>query len=139
MLYNYHIRPESFPSRCAERNTMPLTAVASLLDALRELQLLRPAQLEELAREATKRFPDARALAQDLLRRGWLTPFQANQLLLERGPELLLGSYLLIERLGEGFRGQVFKAKHTRMNRTVALKVIRKELLADPEAVQQFY
>jgi serine/threonine-protein kinase len=118
---------------------MPLTATSSLLDALRAHPLLRPGQLEELLRDDPNRFAEARALAQHLLERGWLTPFQVNQLLLGRGAELLLGPYLLIERLGEGFGGTVFKARHQRMNRDVALRVVRKELLADPEAIRQFY
>lgn len=118
---------------------MPLTAAASLLDALRVHQLLRPAQIDELTREGSDRFAEARALAQHLLERGWVTPFQINQILQERGAELILGPYLLIERLGEGFGGTLFKARHQRMNRIVALRLVRKELLADPQAIQQFY
>ena len=34
--------------------------------------------------------------------------------------------------------GAVFKARHLKMNRLVALKVIRKELLANPDAIQRF-
>src|SRR5262249_51548490 len=49
------------------------------------------------------------------------------------------GSYLIVERLGEGGAGQVFKARHLKMDRVVALKVIRKELLADAEVVGRFY
>jgi WD40 repeat protein/serine/threonine protein kinase len=118
---------------------MSLTAAVSLLDALRAMPLLRPAQLQELERHGPAQFPDARALAQHLLARGWLTPFQINQLLLERGQELVLGPYILLERLGEGSGGQVFKARHQLMNRTVALRLIRPELLADPDAIRQFY
>lgn len=118
---------------------MPLTAPISLLDALRAHQVLRPAQMEELLRDGTDRFAEARTLAQHLLERGWLTPFQVNQLLLDRGAELILGPYLLIERLGEGHGGTVYKARHQLMNRDVALRVVRKELLADPDAIRQFY
>ena len=118
---------------------MPLTATSSLLDAVRSAQLLRPAQLSELELAGADRFPEARSLAQHLMERGWLTPYQVNQVLLGRAAELMLGPYLLIERLGEGFGGTVFKARHTRMNRTVALRSIRKELLADAQAIQQFY
>jgi WD40 repeat protein/serine/threonine protein kinase len=118
---------------------MPLTATDSLLDALRNTPLLRPAQLQELEREDLGSFAEARALAQHLLERGWLTPYQVNQLLLGRGADLVLGPYVLIERLGEGFGGEVFKARHQLMNRIVALRLIRKELLADQEAISQFY
>src|SRR5262249_47005168 len=39
---------------------------------------------------------------------------------------------------GEGGTGQVFKAQHQRMQRLVALKLIRKELVTDPEVTARF-
>ncbi|HZT81193.1 MAG TPA: serine/threonine-protein kinase, partial [Gemmataceae bacterium] len=65
--------------------------------------------------------------------------FQINQLFLGRGPELVVGSYVLLERLGEGGMGQVFKARHRLLGRVVALKIIRKEWLARPEVVRRFH
>src|SRR5262249_45277996 len=53
--------------------------------------------------------------------------------------ELRLGPYLLLERIGEGANGQVFKARHTTMDRVVALKVMRKDKLNTQQAVQRFY
>jgi len=50
-----------------------------------------------------------------------------------------LGPYRLLQCLGEGGAGRVFKARHRRMNRTVAVKVIHKELLGDAEVVGRFY
>jgi Protein kinase domain len=50
-----------------------------------------------------------------------------------------IGPYLLLDRLGEGGNGQVFKARHQAMQRVVALKILREELLADAEAVGRFY
>src|SRR6185369_8400922 len=47
--------------------------------------------------------------------------------------------YTVLERLGEGGAGQVFKARHQKMNRIVALKVIRQELLTDADVVGRFY
>src|SRR5262249_16732548 len=41
--------------------------------------------------------------------------------------------------LGEGGTGQVFLARQQRVGKTVALKVIRSELVADAEIVQRFY
>src|SRR2546430_1287403 len=60
---------------------MVIDSVPNLLAALREYRLLDPARLEDVARLQT-RFPDARALARELLQRGWLTAYQINQ----RGP-----------------------------------------------------
>src|SRR5262249_48065049 len=46
--------------------------------------------------------------------------------------------YEILECLGEGGMGRVFKARHRRLHRLVALKVIRNERLANPEAVRRF-
>ena len=114
-------------------------SVADLLASLRQSHLLDLAQLNELIRSDLQgHFANARILAGELLKRDWLTPFQANQLLLGRDQELVVGPYLLLQRLGEGGAGQVYKARHQKMDRLVALKVIRKDLLADGEAVGRF-
>src|SRR5262249_15065938 len=51
---------------------------------------------------------------------------------------LVLGPYILLERLGEGGMGQVFKARNRKLGMIVALKVIRKERLANPDALRRF-
>ena len=119
---------------------VPLTiSVAQLTECLRQYRLLSAAQLEELAHDLQRHCADARALAKELLQRGWLTAYQVNQLLQGHGADLLLGPYVMMERLGEGGTGQVFKARHQAMNRIVALKLIRKELVADVDVVNRFY
>ena len=59
---------------------------------------------------------------------GKLTPFQAEEVGQGRANQLLLGNYLVLSKLGEGGMGTVFKALHRRMQRIVAVKVIRKEV-----------
>jgi len=114
------------------------TTLPALVDSLRHYRLLEPEQLTEVATLSPGRFAEPKALARELLQRGWLTPYQANQLLNGRGQELVLGSYLLLERLGEGGMGQVFKARHQNLGRIVAVKLIRKERLASADAVRRF-
>ncbi len=118
---------------------MPLDSAVALVDALRQGHLLEPAQLDELGRDIHAHFPQPRALAGELIRRGWLTPFQANQLLQGRGGELLLGSYVLLERLGEGGMGAVYKARNWKLGHVVALKVVKKERLTSEDAVRRFH
>ncbi len=100
-------------------------------------QLLEVNQREELP-ALHLRFPDPRLLCKELIERGWLTPFQANQLLTGRGPELILGSYVLLEKLGEGGMGTVFKARHRILGRVAAIKLVRKDRLSNPHAVKRF-
>jgi serine/threonine protein kinase len=49
-----------------------------------------------------------------------------------------LGQYELAEKLGQGGMGTVYKARHTLLKRTVAVKLLRAELVRDVQAVQRF-
>ena len=102
---------------------MPAAKSSSFVDGLLQSQLLDAEQSEELQR-LNAAMPDSRALAQELLRRDWLTAFQVNQIFQGNARDLVLGPFILLERIGEGGMGQVFKAKQKLLNRTVALKVI---------------
>jgi serine/threonine protein kinase len=117
---------------------MPTDRLQALLASLREHQLLSVAKLDELTATLQPQFADAAALAQEMVRRGWLTPYQAKQLLEGQAHELTLGPYLLLEALDEGGMGEVFKALHRLMHRVVALKKIRPEHLPRPESVRRF-
>src|SRR6185437_6778353 len=48
------------------------------------------------------------------------------------------GNYLILDRLGSGGMGQVFRARHRRMDRVVALKMLSKRALDSPEALARF-
>jgi eukaryotic-like serine/threonine-protein kinase len=53
-------------------------------------------------------------------------------------PGLRLGPYEVAALLGEGGMGEVYKAKDTRLDRTVAVKVLPEHVAADPELKHQF-
>jgi eukaryotic-like serine/threonine-protein kinase len=77
-------------------------------------------------------------LAEWLVAQGILTPFQSSALLDGRGQRLVLGEYLLLDLIGVGGMGQVYKARHRRMDRVVALKVLAGEIVASSDAIKRF-
>ena len=60
----------------------------------------------------------------------------SREALLGIGTEL--GEYVIQATLGQGGMGQVFKALHRRMKRTVAIKVLAPHLLRSPDALNRF-
>jgi serine/threonine protein kinase len=50
-----------------------------------------------------------------------------------------LGNYTVLAKLGEGGMGMVLKARHRRMDRVVALKVLNREATQSPAAVSRFH
>jgi len=118
---------------------MAIQSAAELIVALDRLQLLAPGQLEQLRRYQQFQCASPRVLGEQLLGCGWLTTYQFDQLLQGRGSELILGSYVLLEPIGAGAMGQVYKARHRPLDRLVALKVLRKELGGNSEVIKRFH
>jgi serine/threonine-protein kinase len=116
-----------------------LTDSATLVQVLRESYLLPGGQLKQVEQELKSQFASPAELLDELKRRGWLTPFQADLIAAGKWQELLLGPYVLLDLLGEGGMGQVYKAFHRILKAVRAVKVIRPERLASPEAVDRFY
>jgi serine/threonine protein kinase len=116
-----------------------MISIARFAELLGQTPLLTAAQLREFDTSVRPRFTELRPLARELMERHWLTPYQINELARGHAGHLVLGPYLLLERLGKGGMGQVFKARHRKMNRVVALKVIRQELLANSRALRRFH
>ena len=67
-----------------------------------------------------------------------MSQYQAGLLLQGRAGDLTVGSYVLLEPIGEGGMGQVFKARHRKMGRTDAVKVIRADRLGNSDALKRF-
>ena len=86
-----------------------------------------------------KRPTDGRTLAQELVRHKKLTKFQAQAVYQGKTKGLTLGDYVVLDRIGQGGMGQVFKAKHKVMDRVVALKTLPAAATNSGLAVQRFH
>ncbi len=74
-----------------------------------------------------------------LVQQGLLTQYQGDRVEAGKTFGLLLGPYRILDRLGAGAMGVVFKAEHVRMRRTVAVKVLSPSHDRDPRLLQRFY
>lgn len=117
---------------------MSVSTAEQFYEQLQSSRLLTAEQLADLHDEVlAKKHASANRLADDLVNRGLITLWQAKQMLSGRHA-FFVGKYKLLERLGAGGMGTVFKAYHAMTDRVVALKLVNKALLANPPAVARF-
>jgi serine/threonine protein kinase len=92
-----------------------------------------------------QRFPkeqrpsDAASMARELIRAGKLTKYQAGLIYQGEGDSLVIGEYVVLDRIGAGGMGEVFKARHRKMNRVVAIKLLPPSATESERAVKRFY
>jgi serine/threonine protein kinase len=78
-------------------------------------------------------------LAENLVREGLLTYFQAEQLLQGKWKRFTIGKYKVLEKLGSGGMGTVFLCEHKLMRRRVAVKVLPVPKSDDRSSLDRFY
>jgi serine/threonine protein kinase len=130
---DHRLSPVSTPSRA----TFEQCALASRLLSQEQIDeahaLLRSADSEAGTPGGP---PDDQQLAERLIAFGYLNTWQAQQLLQGR-TKFTLGPYKIVDSLGQGGMGQVFKAEHQVMGRVVAIKVLPRHK-STPEAIANF-
>jgi serine/threonine protein kinase len=86
------------------------------------------------------KLPDQpKVFANQLVRDGLLTPFQAQQLLAGRHRNFTFGKYRLLEPLGAGGMNKVFLCEHVVMRNRVAVKMLPRKKNEDPAKVARFF
>ena len=77
-------------------------------------------------------------LARRLVNSGKITKYQAGRVYSGRGAGLILGNYVILDKIGQGGMGRVFKARHRRMKRLVALKELPASMTRSNRALKRF-
>lgn len=113
---------------------MPAVSSQIFLECLERSNLLTS---EQCAQVTVRGEGDPKKLAEQLVKEGLLTKWQAQQLLSGRS-QFFLGKYKLLDLIGQGGMGAVFKATQSGIGRIVALKVMTKTVLKDTSAVNRF-
>ncbi|WP_298866587.1 LamG-like jellyroll fold domain-containing protein [uncultured Gimesia sp.] len=93
------------------------------------------ATFQETQGEASKTAED---LAKLLVKHKKVTRLQAKFVFQGKGKQLLLGNYLILDKIGAGGMGDVYLAEHRRMKRQVALKTLPAAMTKDTQSIQRF-
>jgi response regulator RpfG family c-di-GMP phosphodiesterase len=120
----------------------PPGSPASVLEELLASALILAEDWEALpapTRDYLARCPDAVVLLSLLVQYGLLTEYQAQQVGTGQSHGLVLNNYRVLDRLGLGTLGVVYKAEHIHLRRLVAIKVFTLDASPAPEALQDFY
>jgi serine/threonine-protein kinase len=81
---------------------------------------------------------DTEQLARRLVRDRLLTEYQATRLLKNKPYGLSIGKYVILEKVGSGSMGRVYKARHQLMGRLVAIKIVAPEIASNARVVARF-
>ncbi len=115
---------------------VPPMGMAEFVRLLHKSGLMDRDEIDRLAKRS--KASDGTTFARQLVKRNKLTSYQARALTRGRWRGLVLGKYIVLEKLGQGGMGHVFKARHRKMGRVVCLKVLHTSLKDSPELVKRF-
>jgi serine/threonine protein kinase len=97
----------------------------SVFDSLRASQLLSEDQLDQLQQPIARL--DLQAVEDLVLGKEWLTAYQWSRIREGEALGLVLGQYRILDELGRGGFGTVYKAVHNIMNRVAAVKILTRK------------
>lgn len=116
-----------------DRPTMP---IRNFVNSLKRCGLFEESEIDSLLSDLDS--TDSSTMAKALVGKKKLTPFQARVLLKGRWKGLVLGNYELLDKLGQGGMGSVFRARHRRLRRIVCVKVMNSAGRKSPQMIERF-
>jgi len=81
---------------------------------------------------------DGSDLAKDLVQRNKLSMLQAAAVYQKKSATILFGNYTIVDRIGAGGMGLIYKAKHRITGDIVALKVVHPAAMQSEEILERF-
>ena len=119
---------------------MPVS-LPQILDSLSQSGLMPAAEVQSLLGwlPAERRPADGDRLVAELVTAGRLTQYQAAAVMQGKAKSLVFDEYIILDKLGQGGMGVVLKARHRRMDRIVAVKILPRAAMKSPQAVERFY
>ena len=117
---------------------MTLTLV-QFIENLAESGLMTAAEIAAFqdGLPAERQACDAQGLAKELVAAHRLTKYQAASVYQGKIKGLILGDYVVLDKLGQGGMGIVLKAEHRRMKRLAAIKTLPNA--TTPDSIRRFY
>ena len=125
---------------CPSREHVMLISLQQFVERLTHCGLFSAEELSafEDSLPPEKRPQDAGGLARELILAERLTRFQAEAVYRGHTKGLVMGEYVVLDKIGAGGMGEVLKARHRRMDRVVALKILPSNAVSSPGAVKRF-
>lgn len=114
---------------------MPESA-EKILKELTDVGLLSPEEVTKYDSEAAN---GSEKLMERLVEDQVVTEYQAKKFLAGQASDIAFGDYLVIRELGQGGMGTVLLARHRRMDREVAIKILPVTALGSDDAIARFY
>lgn len=116
------------------------TSISELMKTLNESGLLTQDELDSIRLNVNtdRRLTTGDDFARELVKQEFLTKLQAAAVLQGKTQNLIFGDYVVLEKLGSGGMGQVFKARHKPSQKNVALKVLSADAVKNRRMVERF-
>ncbi len=128
------------PVAAARAAPSALPDLERLTELLVKSQLIAESEIRSVCTRLSGagRAPEALDVLDELIRREKLTRYQAAAIAQGKIKGLVIGNYVVLEKIGAGGMGLVLKARHKQLQRVVALKLLPPSISRDRSAVLRF-
>jgi serine/threonine protein kinase len=123
------------PQTGVRHGSRGLASYREFARTLIEIGLIEAVELGKIAVQSPK---EVLGLTRALVKAGKLTPYQAAAVYQKKSRGLLIGDYLILDKVGQGGMGKVFKARHRKLGRLGAIKILPPSFARDRDAVRRF-